>query len=179
MKGDLMNRFRSLPILPLVTLTMLPLGTIACSQGSHSPTEPEPLSESSTLSATSGNSLSSVTAESHGADDTGADDHGGQTRSGKGGRGRGGKDDNPRAPQAGQQFTGAVRAVGAGSLTLANGVKVTVNAQTQWNARGDLLSLSQVSSSLAARRGPRVEGRGTRQSDGSILAATVKAEDGR
>jgi hypothetical protein len=177
-----MTHFRSLPTLALATLAILPLGTIACSQGSHSPTEPAPLTESSTLSATSAGSMSVVTAESHGADDTQADDNGG--RNGNSGSGKGGgktptTPKTPKAPRAGQEFEGAVRSVGAGSLTLANGVKITVNAQTQWIARGDLFSLSQVSASLAARRSPRVEGRGARQSNGSIVAASIKAEDNR
>jgi hypothetical protein len=170
---------RSLPTLALATLAILPLGTIGCSQGSHSPTELEPLTEASALSSASSN-LSAVTAESHGADDTGADDRGGngQGKDDNGGKGGGGGK-APKAPKVGQEFAGAVRAVGAGSLTLANGVKVTVNAQTQWIARGDLFSLSQVSASLAAHRAPRVEGRGARQSDGSIAAASLKAEDNR
>lgn len=178
-----MTRFRTLPTLALVTLTILPIGTIGCSQGGHSPTEPEPLTAASSLSASSSN-LSSVTAESHGADDNGADDNGGRNgNSGKGGKGgkggRGGNNNQPKAPKGGQEFEAAVRSVGAGSLTLANGLKVTVNAQTQWIARGDLFSLSQVSASLAAGHAPRVEGRGTRQSNGSILAASIKAEDNR
>jgi hypothetical protein len=172
-----MTHFRTLPTLALATLAILPLGTIGCSQGSHSPTEPAPLTETSTLSAASANSLSSVTAESHGADDTQPDDNGGRNGNSGSGKGGGKAPKAPKAPRGGQEFEGAVRSVGAGSVTLASGVRVTVNAQTQWVARGDLFSLSQVSASLAARRSPRVEGRGTRQSDGSILAASIKAEE--
>ena len=175
-----MTHFRTLPTLALATLAILPLGTIGCSQGSHSPTEPEPLTESSTLSSASAGSLSAMTAESHGADDTGADDRGGSRQGKDDNGGKGGKGGRaPKAPKAGQEFEAAVRSVGAGSLTLANGLKVTVNAQTQWVARGDLFSLSQVSASLSAGRAPRVEGRGTRQSNGSILATSIKAEDNR
>ena len=159
--------------LALVTLTVLPLGTIGCSQG-QSPTEP---AFSDTDSATSTSSMSSVAAESRGrggADDTQADDNGGNN----GGNHKGGGT-KPAQPRAGQQFTGAVTAVGNGTLTLAGGTKVSVNAQTQWNARGDLFSLSQVSTSLATGHAPRVEGRGTRQSNGTILAQSIKAEDNR
>jgi hypothetical protein len=115
--------------------------------------------------------------KSHGADDTATDDRGGHGNGGKGGRG--GKDDHPKAPQTGAQFTGAVTAVSSGRLTLAGGVKVTVSAQTQWNARGDLFSVSEIASSLSAHHAPRVEGRGARQADGSILAQSIKAEDNR
>ena len=53
------------------------------------------------------------------------------------------------------------------------------NAQTQWNARGDLFSVAEIASSLSAHHAPRVEGRGARQADGSILAQSIKAEDNR
>jgi len=166
-----MKRHHSFKLIALVSLTALPLGTIACSNGS-SPTEPA-FTEDQAVAATTG-SVSSVTGESKGGgnDDRGGDNHGG--KSGRGGKGgRGGQDDNQRA---GKEFEGAVASVSQGSLSLAKGTRIAVNAQTQWSVRGDLRSLAQVADALAAHRPTRVEGRGTRQADGSILAQTLKAE---
>lgn len=177
-----MNRHRSLKLIALLSLAALPLGTVACSNGS-SPTEPvfADLDEPAVASSTS--SLSSVSDESRGrgrgGDDKGTEDKGGNNRGdnrGKGGRGgRGGEDDNPRG-QRGQEFEGAVVAVGPDFLTLAGGVQVVVNGQTQWIARGDLHSLSEVARAVAANRPTRAEGRGTRQANGSFLAQTLKVE---
>ncbi len=82
----------------------------------------------------------------------------------------------PQAPRAGQQFEAAVQSVNGNTITLVNGQRITVNGQTQWNARGDLFSLADISGSLAAGLNPRVEGRGNRQADGSIVAVTIKGE---
>ena len=170
-----MNRHRSLKLIALLSLTTLPLGTVACSNGS-SPTEPTFLDDQPTVAATSG--LSSATAESkgrgRGGDDNGGDNRGGRGRGGRGGRG--GQDDNNNNPRAGQEFEGTVASVGQNSLTLANGTRIIVNGQTQWIARGDLHTLNQVAGSVAANRPTRVEGRGTRQDNGNILALTLKAE---
>lgn len=180
-----------LTTLALASVLVLPLATAGCSQGS-SPTEPAFDEELASAS-----SLSMVTEESKGsgrgggdnnrADDNdnnrgrgGNDDDKGDDRGGRGrGRGRGGNDDDrPRdnRPRNGQEFEGAVASVGSNSLTLAGGLRIVVNGSTQWSGRGDLFSLSQISGSLADGNDPRVEGRGTRQADGSILATTIKAE---
>lgn len=171
-----MIRFR-LSTFALAAVLTLPLATAGCSQGS-SPTEPAFDDEL----ASSSSPLSVVTEESKGRgrgrggnDDNRADDGG--RRRGRGGRG-GNDDDRPRdnRPRNGQEFEGAVASVGAGSVTLAGGLRIVVDGSTQWSGRGDLFSLSQISGSLAAGNAPRVEGRGARQADGSILAATIKAE---
>jgi hypothetical protein len=112
-----------------------------------------------------------------GDDRNGNDDRNGDDR---GRRGRGGNDDNTRPPNprptAGSQFEARVLSVNGNTLNLAGGIRVTVNAQTQWIARGDLFTLAQVARSVSAGRFTRVEGRGTRQADGSFLAQTIKAE---
>lgn len=82
----------------------------------------------------------------------------------------------PQAPRAGQEFEAAVRSVNGNTITLVTGQRILVNGQTQWNARGDLFSLADISGSLAAGLNPRVEGRGNRQADGSIIALTIKGE---
>jgi hypothetical protein len=193
-----MSRHRNLLLLAAVALSTATLG--ACSKSS--PTEPSPLAdlEAASLSSSSG-SMTGITDESRhggrGGDDGSADDSGGSRRGrgrgaddaagdDRGGRrgGRGGRsnDDSPpvprapRAPRVGQQFEGAVVAVSGQTLTLAGGARVVVNGQTQWNARGDLLSLAQVERSVASGDPTRVEGRGTRQGGGAILALTLKAE---
>lgn len=190
----------ALKLLTLLTLSALPLGTVACSKGS-SPTEPAFDLEESSLSA-SNDSLSMETDESRGRgrggrggnDDRNNDDRGGR-RGGRGGDddrngddrggrrgGRGGQDDNnnnnnnPRAPRNGQEFEGSVASVSGNSVFLTNGTRILVNGQTQWIARGDLHSLSQVASAVAAGRPTRVEGRGVRQGNGDFVANTIKAE---
>jgi hypothetical protein len=167
-----------LSTLALAAVLALPLATAGCSKGS-SPTEPAFDDELASASA-----LSAATEESKGrgrGGDDRNDDNDNNRRRGRGGRGgngngNGGNDDNNRPARNGREFEGAVASVGADSVTLAGGLRIVVNGGTQWNGRGDLLSLSQIASSLAAGNDPRVEGRGTRQADGSILAATIKAE---
>lgn len=191
-----MNR-HYLKLIALIAATTLPLGTIGCSNGS-SPTEPAFSDDQPVLSAsTSG--LSSATEESkgrgrgkgrrgRGGDDQAGDDNGGR-RGGRGGDDRGGDDnggrrggrggqddDNNNNNRTGQEFEGAVASVNGNSITLANGTRIVVNGQTQWIARGDLHSLNQIAGSVAADRPTRVEGRGTRQDNGNILALTLKAE---
>jgi hypothetical protein len=181
-----------LSTLALATVLVLPLVTAGCSKGS-SPTEPAFDDELASAS-----SLSVVTEESKGrggddndnsADDNDnnrrrrgrggdddRDDDNNNRRRGRGGRNGGNDDNNNRPARNGREFEGAVTSVGSDSVTLAGGLRIVVNGGTQWSGRGDLFSLSQISSSLSAGRNPRVEGRGTRQGDGSILATTIKAE---
>ncbi len=187
-----------LSTLALASVLVLPLATAGCSKGS-SPTEPAFDDELASASA-----LSAVTEESRGrgGDDNRADDNdnnrrrrgrGGDDddrnddkdndrRRGRGGRGDGGdrgnngNDDDSRPARNGREFEGAVTSVGSDSVTLAGGLRIVVNGGTQWSGRGDLFSLSEIAGSLAAGNDPRVEGRGSRQGDGSILASTIKAE---
>ncbi len=175
--------------LSLLTLSaLLALGAAGCSKGS-SPTEPAFDLEDSAVAASSvseDSSLASVSEESRGRGRGGNDDNSNANsgRRGRGGRGgRGGDDnnnnrpdDNPRPARAGQEFEAAVTAVNGQTLVLANGTRVVVNGQTQWSNRGDLLSLSQVAGAVSANRPVRAEGRGTRQSDGTLLATTLKVE---
>ncbi len=106
----------------------------------------------------------------------GNDDNDNQRRRGR--RGRGGDDNpqQPRAPRGGTEFEATVLAVRGDVIVLATGTNVVVNAQTQWSARGDLRTLPALAGAVAANRAPRVEGRGARQADGSIVAQTIKAE---
>ncbi len=168
-----------LSTLALATVLVLPLATAGCSKGS-SPTEPAFDDELASAS-----SLSVVTEESKGRgrggdddrNDDRNDDNDNNRRRGRGGRNGGNDDDNNNRPaRNGREFEGAVTSVGSDSVTLAGGLRIVVNGGTQWSGRGDLFSLSQISNSLAAGRNPRVEGRGNRQGDGSIVAATIKAE---
>lgn len=178
-----MKTHRPLKLIALLSIATLPLGTVACSNGS-SPTEPAFSDDQPVLSAST-SSAASVTEESKGrgrgrggnGNNNGGDDNN-NNRGGKGGKGGrggrgGGQDDTPRT---GQEFEGSVASVGQGSLTLTNGTRIVVNGQTQWIARGDLHSLNEIAGSVAANRPTRVEGRGTRQDNGSILALTLKAE---
>ncbi|MEA2558780.1 MAG: hypothetical protein QOH06_284 [Acidobacteriota bacterium] len=185
-----------LSTLALASVLVLPLATAGCSKGS-SPTEPafdDQLASASSLSTVTGESKGGGSDDNSaddnnnnrrrgrgGNDDKGDDDNNNNRRRGRGGNGNnggnnGGNDDNNRPARNGREFEGAVASVGSGSVTLAGGLRIVVNGATQWSGRGDLFSLSQVSSSLAAGNNPRVEGRGTRQADGSILATTIKAE---
>jgi hypothetical protein len=182
-----------LSTLALASVLVLPLATSGCSKGS-SPTEPAFDDELASAS-----SLSAVTEESkgrgRGGDDNSADDNdNNRRRRGRGGdddrnddnrrRGRGGRggnddrgnDDNNRPARNGREFEGAVASVGSNSVTLVGGLRIEVNGGTQWSGRGDLFSLPEIASSLAAGNDPRVEGRGNRLGDGSILAQTIKAE---
>lgn len=167
-----------LQTLALASLLALPLATTACSPG-QSPTEPA--FDDTQTSAVSASTVSSVTDESRrgrgGKDDGTTRNDDKNNNKGNRGRGRGGDDNGNKAPRGGQEFEAAVSSVNGNSLTLANGVRIVVNGSTQWSGRGDLFTLDQISGSLAAGRHPRVEGRGTRQADGSILATTIKAED--
>ncbi|MFP5286152.1 MAG: hypothetical protein ACLGI9_10480 [Thermoanaerobaculia bacterium] len=192
-----------LSTLALAAVLTLPLATAGCSQGS-SPTEPafdDELASASSLSSVTEESRgrggddnnddnSADDNDNHrrrrgrGGDDDRNDDN--NRRRGRGGRGdrgdrgdrggRGGNDDGNRPARNGQEFEGAVASVGGGSVTLVNGLRIVVNGATQWSGRGDLFSLSEIQDSLADGNDPRVEGRGTRQGDGSILAQTLKAE---
>ncbi|HET9226779.1 MAG TPA: DUF5666 domain-containing protein [Thermoanaerobaculia bacterium] len=165
-----------LSILALTAALSLPLATIGCAKGS-SPTEPAFDDEV----ASSTGSLSVATEESkgrgrgRGGDDKSNDDND-NNRRGRGGRGGNGGGNDDRPARNGREFEGAVASVGSSSVTLAGGLRVVVDGSTQWSGRGDLLSLSEIQGSLAAGNNPRVEGRGNRQADGSILAATIKAE---
>jgi len=95
-------------------------------------------------------------------------------------RNHGANDDNPQqqppANRARAEFEGAVTAVQGGTILLAGGQRVAVDGQTVFSPRGDLRSLAALSQAVASNRSPRVEGRGTRQADGAILAASIKAE---
>ncbi|HWM93785.1 MAG TPA: hypothetical protein VN493_23705 [Thermoanaerobaculia bacterium] len=168
-----------LSTLALAAVLVFPVAATACSKGSASPTEPA--FDDEMLSA-SGSSLSTVAEESRGrgrgGNDDRNDDNDNNRRRGRGGRGDRDDDNRPgnNQPRNGREFEGAVASVGSNSVTLASGLRVVVDGGTQWVGRGDLFSLSQVSNSLSAGRNPRVEGRGTRQSDGSVLANTIKAE---
>jgi hypothetical protein len=163
----------------LITLTVLPLGAIGCSEG-QSPTEPAAFDTASTTAP-----VTSVSDASRrgGNDNANDDNNNNRRRRGRGGNNSGNNGGNNGGgavtPQAGREFEGAVRAVNGNGVTLASGVRIVVNAQTQWAARGDLFSLSEVAASKAAGHAPRVEGRGARQADGSIVAASIKAEDNR
>ena len=167
--------------LALASALILPLGTLACSEG-QSPTEPSfDLEAQSAPSST----LSSATGDSRrGGRTTTADDN--NNRRGRGGRRNddvGGDDNNQRRggrnqrPAAqGQEVEGTVARVNGGTLVLTSGQSIAVNAQTRWDARGDLLSLGEVANAVQAGQNPRAEARGARQADGTILAQVIKAE---
>ena len=168
-----MNRHRALVLLTSLSLSTLALGAAGCSNV-HSPTEPafddEPVASKS---------LSSAADKRRGGDDSAGGSRRGRgndnRRQGDNRRGRG-NDDRQRPPQAGAEFAGAVTSADGGTIVLAGGLRVTVDGQTQWSARGDLFSLAEVAGSVAAGDPTRVEGRGVRQNDGSLLAQTIKAE---
>ncbi len=165
-----------LSTLALASVLVLPLATAGCSKGS-SPTEPafdDELASASSLSVVTEESKGSGSGGSGGDDDRNDDDDNNRRRRGRGGRG--GNDDDNRPARNGREFEGAVTSVGSDSVTLAGGLRIVVNGGTQWSGRGDLFSLSEIAGSLAAGNDPRVEGRGNRQGDGSILATTIKAE---
>lgn len=170
-----------LPHVLTLSLCAFALGGVACSN-SHSPTEPSfsDLEASPKLSAPvadesapAGEATTLDKRRGRGGDDAAGDDRGGR---GRRGRGRGNRPDDPQAPRGGQEFEGAVVSVNGQALTLSGGFRVLVNGQTQWSARGDLFTLSQVAGSVAAGKPTRVEGRGTRQADGALLAQSIKAE---
>jgi hypothetical protein len=180
-----MNRHRALTLLMSLFLSILGVGAVGCS-GSHSPTEPafDDLDSSASSLSTSGDKRRG---RGRGADDPAGDDRRGRGRGAdgrqgddRGSRGRGNddrrNDDRQRPPRAGAEFEGAVTAVNGSTIVLAGGTRVNVDGQTQWSARGDLFSLSQVAGSVASGDPTRVEGRGVRQTDGAFLAQTIKAE---
>jgi hypothetical protein len=177
-----MTRHRTLLALASIALSTGVLG--ACSRSASSPTEP-----SLAAFEDSSKSLSSVSDDSRGRGGSGNDDGNAGNHRGRGrgaddgtadqghrGRGRGNRPEEPRQPRAGQEFQGTVASVSGQTLTLAGGLRVTVGPQTQISRRGDLLSLGAIAASVAANERPRVEGRGERQADGSILATTLEAE---
>jgi hypothetical protein len=119
------------------------------------------------------------TADQGGAnnDDPAGDDNNNHRQRRRGRQNRGNDDpQQPRAPRGGAEFEATVQSVAGSTITLVGGTRVVVSGQTQWNARGDLRTLDALAKAVAANRAPRVEGRGTRQADGSILATTIKAE---
>lgn len=187
-----MNRHRAFQFLTLLTFSTLAAGAVGCSSGS-SPTEPgldEPAVTKSARAAGAAEDFPSMLEDEskrrgRGGDDRGNDDRRGRGNgnqadnngSGRGRRGRGGDDNRPGdRPRAGQEIEGAVVAVNGNRLTLAGGVQVVVNGETQWSARGDLFTLDQVAGSVANGAATRVEARGARQADGSLIAETIKAE---
>ena len=101
----------------------------------------------------------------------GGDDRGGRN----GGGGGGGRNDDGQ-PRTGLEFEGAVVAVNGQTITIAGGTRIVVNGATQWSGRGDLFTLDAVAGSLASGDPTRVEGRGERQANGTLLARTIKAE---
>ncbi|HTG32251.1 MAG TPA: DUF5666 domain-containing protein [Thermoanaerobaculia bacterium] len=173
-------------ILTLLSLSTLVVGAAGCSNG-QSPTEPASFDTPVAASAVA------VSGDKrHGADDPAGDDRGGRQGRGnddpagdnRGGRGRGRGGNNggnnggnqQRPPRAGVEREGTVTSVAAGTLVLASGQRIVVNAQTQWDSRGDLLSLQQVAAAVNAGRPTRAEARGTVRADGALVAQTVKAE---
>lgn len=171
-----MARFH-FPYILTLSLSTLALGAVGCSNGS-SPTEPA--FDNAPVAVASSSAVSSITGEKRGGGvdpanhDANDDNNNNRRGRGRGQRGRG-ADDRPR-PNAGAEFEGRVVSVSGNTLNLAGGVRVAVNSATQWSPRGDLSSLSQVAAAVAANRPTRVEGRGTRQADGTFLAQTIKAE---
>lgn len=172
---------------PALLLSLATLTAVGCSKSAASPTEPAFLSEDS-----SATSASLVSGESRAQETTAAqpaagngltsnrepepgDDRGGRNGGGRNGGGRngGGRDDGNRA---GTEFEAAVASINGSTITLATGSKVVVNAATVWSARGDLHNLAALRTSLNRNQHPRIEGRGTRQANGVILAKTLKAE---
>jgi hypothetical protein len=184
-----MTRLRTLQTATLLSLSTLLLDLAGCSQG-QSPTEPAGLNAS-----VAAKSLSAAPDKSHGgsgrggSDDPAGDDHrDGQT----GGTQTGGADDpaghhrgdrngdQQRPPRAGSELEGAVATVdvSAGTVALAGGKRIAVNAQTRFDPKGDLFTLATLADAVTAGKRVRVEARGTLQASGSLLATTVKAEIG-
>ena len=177
---------------PALLLSLATLTAVGCSKSAASPTEPAFLSEDSSATSASlvtgesraqettaaqpagGNGLTS-NREPEPGDDRGGRNGGGRNSGGRNGGGRngGGRDDGNRA---GTEFEAAVASINGSTITLATGGKVVVNAATVWSARGDLHNLAALRTSLNRNLHPRIEGRGTRQANGAILAKTLKAE---
>ncbi len=179
---------KTLTLAPALLLSLVTFTAVGCSKSAASPTEPSFLSDD--VSATSANL---VTGESRAQETSAApqqaagnalssnreaepgDDRGGRNGGGRNGGGRngGGRDDGNRT---GTEFEAAVASINGSTITLATGGKVVVNAATAWSARGDLHNLAALRTSLNRNQHPRIEGRGTRQTNGAILAKTLKAE---
>jgi hypothetical protein len=179
-----MTRLRTLQTATLLSLSTLLLGLAGCSQG-QSPTEPASLNAS-----VAAKSLAATPDKSHGgsgrggSDDPAGDDHrGGQTGGADdpAGHHHGGRNgDQQRPPQAGAELEGAVATVdlSAGTVALAGGKRIAVNAQTRFDPKGDLFTLATLADAVTAGKRVRVEARGTLQAGGSLLATTIKAEIG-
>lgn len=178
---------------PALLLSLATLTAVGCSKSASSPTEPAFLADDSSAASANlvtgesraqetsaapqqaaGNALAS-NREPEPGDDRGGRNRGGRNGGGRNGGGRngGGNDDGNRA---GTEFEAAVASINGSTITLATGGKVVVNAATVWSARGDLHNLAALRTSLDRNQHPRVEGRGTRQANGAILAKTLKAE---
>ncbi|HEV7672213.1 MAG TPA: hypothetical protein VGS22_27155 [Thermoanaerobaculia bacterium] len=178
---------KTLTLAPALLLSLVTLSAVGCSKSGASPTEPVFLANDATATSAnlvSGESRVQDPAAAQQATGNGltsnreaepGDDHGGGNNGGGNGGGHhngGGADDTT----TGSQFHGAVASITGSTITLATGAKVTVNTATVWSARGDLLTLAALRTSFNRNQHPRVEGRGTRQANGSILAKTLKAE---
>ncbi|MFQ5744467.1 MAG: DUF5666 domain-containing protein, partial [Acidobacteriota bacterium] len=78
------------------------------------------------------------------------------------------------------EFEGIVTSVdsAAQTMTLDDGTVVAVDENTKWKTRGDrrLVSFDEVADAVAAGDRVKVEGKGTLQGDGSILASEIKAK---
>jgi hypothetical protein len=64
----------------------------------------------------------------------------------------------------------------AQSLTLVDGTVVVIGDGTIWDEDGDILDFATLADLVDGGNEVKVEGEGARQSDGSILATTIKAE---
>jgi hypothetical protein len=62
------------------------------------------------------------------------------------------------------------------TLQLANGLIIAMDGGTFWDPLGDLFSVRQIDRALSRGELVRVEGNGTVQPDGSVLASQLKAE---
>jgi hypothetical protein len=62
------------------------------------------------------------------------------------------------------------------TLTLVDGTIVEIGTDTIWDVAGDITDFATLADLVQAGNEVKVEGEGTRQSDGSILATTIKAE---
>lgn len=62
------------------------------------------------------------------------------------------------------------------TLTLVDGTIVVIGTDTIWDENGDITDFETLADLVLGGNEVKVEGKGARQSDGSILAATIKAE---
>lgn len=179
---------KTLTLAPALLLSLVTLSAVGCSKSGASPTEPVSLSDNATFGSVTGESRAQEPAaapqqvagngltsnrEAEPGDDHGGGNGGGNSGGNGGGHHNGGGADDTAT---GTQFRAAVASIAGSTLNLVGGAKITVNAATAWSARGDLLNLAALRTSLNSNQHPRVEGRGTRQANGSILAKTLKAE---